>query len=502
MTEKLIFEYSRPGRQARAQAPANAPDLDVALGKVPAALRRQSALGLPQVSEMDAVRHYTRLSQQNFSIDTHFYPLGSCTMKHNPRACNTLASLPGFLGRHPLAPVSHGQGFMACLYELQEMLTAVTGMAAVSLTPMAGAQGEFAGVAMIKAYHEHRGDTERTEILVPDAAHGTNPATAVMCGCTVREIPTDADGDVDVAALKEAVGPKTAGIMLTNPSTLGVFEQDILEIAKIVHEAGGLLYYDGANLNAILGKVRPGDMGFDVIHMNLHKTFSTPHGGGGPGSGAIGVGKRLRDFMPIPVVGREGEAEQATYRWLTETDVPQTIGRLSAFMGNAGVLLRAYIYARLLGAEGMTRVAEFATLNSNYLMTRLREHGFDLAFPERRASHEFIVTLKRQKQQLDVTATDFAKRLLDYGFHAPTIYFPLLVPECFLIEPTESESRETLDAFVDAMVAIWDEAKTNAQTLKDAPVSLPVRRLDEVAAAKNLDLRAESAVATDRAADA
>jgi len=289
--------------------------------------------------------------------------------------------------------------------------------------------------------------------------------------------------------------------MLTNPSTLGVFEQDILEIAKTVHDAGGLLYYDGANLNAILGKVRPGDMGFDVIHMNLHKTFSTPHGGGGPGSGAIGVGKRLRDFMPIPVVGKvgqgqsegqghsESDGDKVRYRWLTEQDVPHTIGRLSAFMGNAGVLLRAYVYARLLGAEGMTRVAEFATLNSNYLMTRLRAHGFDVAFPERRASHEFIVTLKRQKQQLDVTATDFAKRLLDYGFHAPTVYFPVLVPECFLIEPTESESRETLDGFVDAMVAIWDEAKEDAATLKSAPMTLPVRRLDEVGAAKNLDLR-------------
>jgi len=492
MTERLIFEHSHAGRRAYAQAPANAPDID----DIPAALQRDSALGLPEVSEMDVVRHYTRLSQLNFSIDTHFYPLGSCTMKHNPRACNTLASLPGFLNRHPLAPASHGQGFMACLYDLQEMLTNVTGMAAVSLTPMAGAQGEFAGVAMIKAYHESRGDHERTEILVPDAAHGTNPATATMCGCKVHEIPTDADGDVDIAALKEAVGPKTAGIMLTNPSTLGVFEQDILEIAQIVHEAGGLLYYDGANLNAILGKVRPGDMGFDVIHMNLHKTFSTPHGGGGPGSGAIGVGERLRDFMPIPVVGRDGEGDDARYRWLTEQDVPHTIGRLSAFMGNAGVLLRAYIYARLLGRDGMTRVAEFATLNSNYLMARLREQGFDVAFPERRASHEFIVTLKRQKQELDVTASDFAKRLLDYGFHAPTIYFPVLVPECFLIEPTESESRETLDAFVDVMAAIWDEAKADADTLKSAPVSLPVRRLDEVAAAKQLDLKYSDAAAT------
>lgn len=485
MTESLIFEHSRAGRGAWAQAPATAPAVD----DIPAALRRQTSPNLPELSELDVVRHYTRLSQENFSIDTHFYPLGSCTMKYNPRACNTLASLPGFLNRHPLAPASHGQGFLACLYDLQNILKTVTGMSAVSLTPMAGAQGEFTGVAMIKAYHESRGDTERTEILVPDAAHGTNPATAVMCGCTVVEIPTDADGDVDIAVLREKVGPQTAGIMLTNPSTLGVFEQDILEIAELVHGAGGLLYYDGANLNAILGKVRPGDMGFDVIHMNLHKTFSTPHGGGGPGSGAVGVSERLRDFMPIPVVGREGEGEQARYRWLTEADVPHTIGRLSAFMGNAGVLLRAYIYARLLGREGLTRVAEFATLNSNYLMARLTQAGFDVAFPERRASHEFIVTLKRQKQELDVSATDVAKRLLDYGYHAPTIYFPLLVPECFLIEPTESESRETLDGFVDAMLAIWQEAKSDNTTLKDAPVSLPVRRLDEVKAAKSLDLK-------------
>ncbi|MES1938403.1 aminomethyl-transferring glycine dehydrogenase subunit GcvPB, partial [Salinisphaera hydrothermalis] len=282
MTERLIFEHSRPGRRAFAQAPASAPAVD----DLPANLKRESALGLPEVSELDVVRHYTRLSQLNFSIDTHFYPLGSCTMKYNPRACNTLASLPGFLNRHPLAPASHSQGMLACFHDLQEILKTVTGMSAVSLTPMAGAQGEFTGVAMIKAYHEARGDTERNEILVPDAAHGTNPATAVMCGCKVVEIPTDADGDVDIEALRAKVGPKTAGIMLTNPSTLGVFEQDILEISKMIHEAGGLLYYDGANLNAILGKVRPGDMGFDVIHMNLHKTFSTPHGGGGAGSGA------------------------------------------------------------------------------------------------------------------------------------------------------------------------------------------------------------------------
>lgn len=481
MSEQLIFEHSRPGRRAYAQAPIGEADIS----EIPEGLRRESDLGLPEVSEMDVVRHYTRLSQRNFSIDTHFYPLGSCTMKYNPRACNTLAMLPEFLGHHPFAAESRSQGFLACLFELQEILKAVTGMKGVSLTPMAGAQGEFAGVAMIRAYHQANGDEQRTEILVPDAAHGTNPATATMCGCSAKEIPTDGDGDVDIEALRKAVGPKTAGIMLTNPSTLGVFERKIVEIQKIVHEAGGLSYYDGANLNAILGKVKPGDMGFDVIHMNLHKTFSTPHGGGGPGSGAVGVNKRLLPFMPIPVVGKEGER----YRWLDEADFPQSIGRLSAFMGNAGVLLRAYVYARLLGREGMHRVAEFATLNANYLMVELQRHGFEVAYEGRRASHEFIITLKKQKQELELTATDVAKRLLDFGYHAPTIYFPLLVPECLLIEPTETETKETLDGFIDAMVSIWDEAKADIEQVKGAPYTTPVRRLDEVKAAKELDLR-------------
>jgi glycine dehydrogenase subunit 2 len=481
MTEKLIFEISRSGRAADAQHPPVARDDS----RVPAKLRRTTVPKLPEVSELQAVRHYTRLSRRNFSIDTQFYPLGSCTMKYNPRACNTLAMLPEFLARHPLAPVSHSQGFLACMYELQEMLREVTGMAGVSLTPMAGAQGELAGVAMISAYHRARNDMARTEIICPDAAHGTNPATASMCGLTVREIPTNADGDVDVEALKAAVGPKTAGIMLTNPSTLGVFERRIKEIAEIVHEAGGLLYYDGANLNAILGKVRPGDMGFDVIHMNLHKTFSTPHGGGGPGAGAVGVSERLKPFLPIPTVGKDGEK----YRWLDERDLPKSIGRLSAFMGNAGVLLRAYVYARMLGREGMHRVAEFATLNANYLQARLREKGFDLAFPKRRASHEFIITLKKQKQDIELTATDVAKRLLDYGMHAPTIYFPLLVPECLLIEPTETEDKDTLDAFVDVMGKIWEEAKKDIAFVKGAPYTTPVRRLDDVRAARQLDVR-------------
>jgi glycine dehydrogenase subunit 2 len=481
MTDKLIFEHSRPGRAAYAQSPGVKADPSA----IPPALRRAAPPLLPQVSELQAVRHYTRLSQKNFSIDTHFYPLGSCTMKYNPRACNQLAMIPEFLMRHPLAPESRSQGYLACLHDLQEILKAVTGMAGVSLTPMAGAQGEFAGVAMIRAYHESRNDAARTEILVPDAAHGTNPATAAMLGMTVREIPTDVNGDVDVDKLKEAVGPQTAGIMLTNPSTLGVFERRIEEISGIVHKAGGLLYYDGANLNAILGRVRPGDMGFDVIHMNLHKTFSTPHGGGGPGAGAVGVSKRLLPFMPMPVVGKAGDV----YRWLDERDLPQTIGRLSTFMGNAGVLLRAYIYARMLGREGMHRVAEFATLNANYLGATLRKHGFDLAFPSRRASHEFIITMKRQKDEINFTATDLAKRLLDYGFHAPTIYFPLLVPECLLIEPTETEDKETLDAFVSAMVKIWEEARKDIAYVKGAPYTTPVRRLDDVRAARQLDLR-------------
>ncbi|NGX15872.1 aminomethyl-transferring glycine dehydrogenase subunit GcvPB [Wenzhouxiangella sp. XN24] len=486
MTEPLIFEHSRPGRRATAQAP-----LAPAQAEIPAAFRRSAPPRLPEVSELGAVRHYTRLSRLNFSIDTNFYPLGSCTMKYNPRACNTLALLPGFTNRHPLAPDSTGQGFMACMWELQEILREVTGMKAVSLTPMAGAQGEFAGVAMIRAYHVSRGDTQRDEIIVPDAAHGTNPATATMCGCKVIEIPTGPDGDVDLEALKAAVGPKTAGIMLTNPSTVGVFDRRILEMSKVVHGAGGLLYYDGANLNAILGKVRPGDMGFDVIHMNLHKTFSTPHGGGGPGSGAVGVSERLVPFLPVPVVAEEG----GRYRWVSEADRPLSIGRLSAFMGNAGVLLRAYVYARMLGREGMPRVAEFATLNANYLMARLRDAGFQLAYPERRASHEFIVTLKRQSKELGVTAMDFAKRLLDFEFHAPTTYFPLLVPECLLIEPTETESKEALDAFAQAMEEILAEAQTDPDKLRGAPYTTPVRRLDDVRAARQLDVAWKPAAA-------
>lgn len=477
----LIFEKSRKGRSAKSQWPAQTA---IACDDIPASLLRADVPNLPETSELQVVRHYTNLSRKNFSIDTNFYPLGSCTMKYNPRGVHRLASLPGFLQHHPLSLEENSQGFMACAYELQEILKSVTGMKGAALSPMAGAQGEFAGVAMIHAYHRARNDLERDEILVPDAAHGTNPASAVQCGYKVREIPTGEDGNVDIEALKAAVGPKTAGIMLTNPSTLGVFEEKIQEIAQIIHKAGGLLYYDGANFNAILGKVRPGDMGFDVVHLNLHKTFATPHGGGGPGSGPVVANERLLPYLPIPRVEKEGDK----YRWLTEKDCPESIGRLSAFMGNAGIILRAYLYARLLGKEGLQRVSEFATLNANYLLARLTAAGFTAAYPKRRASHEFIITMKNEAKTLNITALDIAKRLLDYGFHAPTMYFPLLVPECLLIEPTETESKEVLDAFVEAMIQILEEARNNPETLKNAPYTLPVRRLDDVKAARELDL--------------
>jgi glycine dehydrogenase subunit 2 len=477
----LIYEQSRSGCRATAQAPLKR----VEAKAIPNRFRRKKAALLPEVSEMQAVRHYTQLSQKNFSIDTHFYPLGSCTMKYNPRGAHSIASLPAFLGRHPLAPESNSQGFLACLYDLQQMLKNITGMQAVSLTPSAGAQGEFAGVAMIRAYHEANNDDARQEILVPDAAHGTNPASAVMCGYKVREIATGPDGDLDIDALKAALGPQTAGIMLTNPSTVGVFEQKIRKIADLTHKAGGLLYYDGANLNAILGKVRPGDMGFDVIHINLHKTFATPHGGGGPGSGPVGVSKRLEPYLPIPLVDQQEDG----YRWLNEADRPDSIGRMSAFAGNAGVLLRAYIYAMMLGSEGLTRVAEYATLNANYLLKRMQEAGFEAAYPERRASHEFIITLKKLAKEHGISTMDVAKRLLDYGVHAPTTYFPLLVPECLLIEPTETECKQELDRFIDAMIAIKNEVEHTPDLVKDAPHTLPVKRLDDVRAARELDLR-------------
>jgi glycine dehydrogenase subunit 2 len=451
---------------------------------VPEALQRQSSLKLPEVSELNVVRHYTRLSRQNFSIDGEFYPLGSCTMKYNPKAANQLAMLAGFLGHHPSADASLSQGTLACLYDLQEILKEASGMHAVSLTPAAGAQGEFAGVAMIQAWHRSRGDDARTEMIIPDAAHGTNPASAVMCGMTVREIPTAKNGDIDIEALKLALGPKTAGIMLTNPSTLGVFERQIETIAQLVHQAGGLLYYDGANLNAILGKTTPSIMGFDVVHINVHKTFSTPHGGGGPGGGPVGVSKRLEPFLPVPIVGFDGER----YAWLQEAERPQSIGRLSAFAGNIGVLLRAYVYAKMLGSQGMERVAEYAVLNANYLKAKLEAAGFQAAYPNRLATHEFCLTVKPEHEAFNTSAMDIAKRLLDFGYHAPTTYFPLLVPECLLIEPTETEDKATLDGFVAAMAQIREEMASNPENLKQAPLELALSRLDDVKAARELDL--------------
>jgi len=476
----LIFEQSKPGRQATAQAPQSSHSKHT----IPSEFARKTLPRWPECSELQVVRHFTRLSQMNFSIDTHFYPLGSCTMKYNPRGVHKAASFPGFINRHPLAMPEASQGFLQALFTLQHYLSEITGLPGVSLTPMAGSQGEFAGVAMIKAYHQSRGDTLRDEMLIPDAAHGTNPASAVMCGFKVIEIKTGEDGDINIDELRQKIGPRTAGIMLTNPSTLGLFMQKIKIVAEIVHQAGGLLYYDGANLNAILGKVRPGDMGFDVMHLNLHKTFATPHGGGGPGAGPVAVGPRLLPFLPLPIVMKEGER----YRFAEKEDYPQSIGRLSCFMGNAGILLRAYFYICVLGKEGLLRVAEHATLNANYLLAELTNAGFTAAYPLRRASHEFILTLREEKNKYGINAMDLAKRLLDYGFHAPTTYFPLLVPECLLIEPTETECKAELDNFVRAMKTILQEAKTEPELLKNAPHTLPVKRLDDVKAARELDL--------------
>lgn len=480
----LIFEHSQPNRHAAAQHPSGAPDAD----DISSHLLRQKAPLWPEVSELQVVRHYTRLSQRNFSIDTQFYPLGSCTMKYNPRGVHRAASHATFLNHHPLSSAEASQGFLHCMYELQEYLLEITGMQGISLTPMAGSQGEFAGVAMIRAYHAARGDSMRTEMLIPEAAHGTNPASAVMCGFTIKEIPSLSNGDIDIEALKKIVGPQTAGIMLTNPSTLGVFERSIHEIAQIIHTAGGLLYYDGANLNAILGKVRPGDMGFDVMHLNLHKTFATPHGGGGPGAGPVAVSERLKPYLPLPVV----ICDKEHYRFATKIDQPHSIGRLSAFMGNAGILLRAYFYIRQLGKEGLHRVSELAVLNANYLMAQLTKAGYTPAFPDRRATHEFILTLSPEKKAYNVTAKDVGKRLLDYGFHAPTTYFPLCVPECLLIEPTETEAKEALDGFIQALVNIREEMQHNPTLVQNAPYTLPVKRLDDVKAARELNLTWQS----------
>lgn len=479
----LIFEQGKPGRRAKAQSLEQ--DEKNIIEDLPTKLLRKVPPMLPEVSELQVVRHYTRLSQKNFSVDTNFYPLGSCTMKYNPRGAHKAASQPGFLEQHPLAPEAGSQGLLGCLFELQEILKTITGMEAVTLTPMAGAQGEFAGIAMIRAYHQARGDTGRTEIIVPDAAHGTNSATATMCGYLAREIPTSVSGDIDLVQLKAHLGEHTAGLMLTNPSTCGLFEREIQHISSLVHEAGGLLYYDGANLNAILGRVRPGDMGFDVMHLNLHKTFATPHGGGGPGAGPVCASARLAPYLPVPLVTK---TEAGWYQWLNQKLRPQSIGRLSAFQGNTGILLRALAYVLMLGQKGMLRVSEYATLNANYLAKRLAQQGFHLAYADRRVAHEFALTFKKLRRDKNVNVTDIAKRLLDFGIHAPTTYFPLLIAECLLIEPPETESLAELDAFVDALVHIQKEAEATPDKVRQAPYNLPGHRLDEVKAAKDLDL--------------
>jgi len=467
VTEPLIFEISSPGRCA-----FTLPALDVPAAPLPQDYVRAD-LQLPQVSELALVRHYTRLSQRNYSIDTQFYPLGSCTMKYNPKVNEKAASIEGLSQVHPLQPPETAQGSMALMHDLQEMLKEIAGFDGVSLQPAAGAQGEFTGVLIMRAYHLSRGDSRRRRMLVPDSAHGTNPASCAMAGFDVVEIPSDGRGNVDLHALKDACDDTIVGLMLTNPNTLGLFEEHVLEVCQTIHECGGLVYGDGANLNALLGITRPGDLGFDVMHFNLHKTFSTPHGGGGPGSGPVGVVPALSQFLPGPIVAREGD----DYRWL----MPQrSIGRVKAFHGNYGIFIRAYTYIRMLGPAGLRAVAENAVLNANYLQARVAPH-FPIAI-ERACMHEFVS--HGDVAGTDVRALDVAKRLIDYGFHPPTNYFPLIVPDALMIEPTETESKETLDAFADAMARIVQEAHTDPELVRTAPHTAPVSRLDEVKAAR------------------
>ena len=459
------------------------PALDVEEQPLPDADLLREDLELPEVSQPEVVRYFTRLSQLNYSIDTNFYPLGSCTMKYNPKINDIVASLPGMAHLHPMNAAELSQGSLKVMYRLQQYLAEVTGMKATSLASMAGAQGELAGVLMIRAYHDSRGDDKRKLMLIPDSAHGTNPASAAMGGFEVKAIPSDDRGNMDIAALKESVGEDLAGIMLTLPSTLGLFETDILEICAAVHKAGGLVYGDGANMNAILGQTKLGDLGFDVVHINLHKTFSTPHGGGGPGAGPVSVGDKLAPFLPAPVVER-GESSQGERYVLGAA--PHTIGKLGAFHGNFGVLVRAYTYIRSLGADGLRQISENAVINANYLLAKLRS-DYDLSY-DRLCMHEVVLSASRQKKN-GVRGLDIAKRLLDYGFHAPTMYFPLIVDEALMVEPTESESKETLDAFIDAMLSIAREAEEDPDLLHNAPYTTPVSRLDEARAARQPDLR-------------
>jgi len=477
---ELIFDKSVPGRQG-VTLPAPIDRNADASRWLPAEALRTTAASLPEINEPEVIRHYTRLSQLNFSIDTHFYPLGSCTMKYNPRLCEYAARLDGFAWLHPFEDAADTQGVLEVMARLEDWLGAICGMDAFTLTPAAGAQGEFCGMSIIQASHIRREGKPRPFVLIPESAHGTNPASAVLSGMTVKTIRSLPDGTTDLEDLERHLDGQVAGMMLTNPNTVGVFETRIVEIAEKVHSVGGLMYYDGANLNAIAGLARPGDMGFDVVHVNLHKTFSTPHGGGGPGSGPVGVKAHLEPFLPVPRVVRGDEGCFA----MTE-DRPLSIGRMSAFQGNVGVAIRAFAYILLHGLEGLVRNSQLAVLNANYLRARLRDH-FQVPFPQY-CMHEFVISLSDIAKDLGVKAGDVGKRLLDYGFHAPTTYFPLIVPECMLIEPTETEARATLDAFAEALIAIRSEAKSDPEKVKAAPWTTPVGRLDEYRAATQLDV--------------
>lgn len=469
---KTVFEKSQPGQHAY-----SLPKEDPAFSSFhpTTELMRKDDLGLPEMSEIDLTRHFCELASRNIGIDNTFYPLGSCTMKLNPRINEWCASLPTFTRTHPLAPEDTVQGNLQVIVELIEILCSISGMSAGSLLPCAGAQGEYTGIKMIATYHQNRGDTKRTELLIPDNAHGTNPATATMAGFTTVSIRTDSTGNLDIDHLKEMVSERTAGLMMTNPNTLGLFSPNILEIASVVHQHGGLLYYDGANLNAILNVVRPGEMGFDVMHINLHKTFSTPHGGGGPGCGPVLCNDTLKHLLPIPRIEKQNDA----YHIVAED--PVSIGRICSFHGNFGIYLRAYLYAKLHGQYGLRRIAETAVLNANYLKQKLSAY-FTVPFPQY-CMHEFVLQADNYLDQ-NVRALDIAKRLLDYGVHAPTIYFPLIIKECLLIEPTESESKATLDNFAEIIATIVDEILENAEMVKQAPYTTPALRLDEVLAAK------------------
>jgi glycine dehydrogenase subunit 2 len=475
----LIYEKSRKGKTG-ATLPKTSSSEDKLLALVPAAYRRKEKPELPEVTEGEAMRHYIGLSVKNHHIDKGFYPLGSCTMKYNPKLNDKAASLPGFVNQHPMAPCKTALGSLQIMRELEEYLKEISGFDAVSLQPVAGAQGEFAGLLIIRAYHKDKGNP-RKKVLIPDSAHGTNPASVSMAGYETAQIKSAESGIISPETVARAIDNETAALMLTNPNTLGLFESEIEKIADIVHSAGALLYMDGANLNAQLGIVKPGKIGFDILHFNLHKTFSTPHGGGGPGAGGVGVVKRLADYLPTPVISFDSEEK----RWFLDYNRPKSIGRLHSYYGNFANDIRAYAYIRTLGASGLRSVSENAIINANYLKALLKD-DFDIPY-EQHCQHEFVLSCNRQKK-MGVRALDIAKRLLDYGFHAPTVYFPLIVPEAFMIEPTETESRETLEAFASALIAISKEAEADAEKLHHAPYNTPIRRLDEVRAARELDV--------------